>query len=527
LLLLLLRNIILPPLAAAQALLAPLYRPCLQGLRHFTVNRELAYWQTQREAILLAGRKGYRATLDDLGVAAETRQRLDWLTQTEAWIKIADIDQDGFFLSEFGPLAVGPCISWQEFQPRRKYRLSLVASQGRLGVRKEFRGNRIKFLNELKTLHLLAKAGCKVPAILDVDFGNLDIVVSFIKGKVLRQELADRGAAILDRQVECDPQLQQLSAEDVWHVRIKRALKVLPQAVDTGFTEALFAELQKIHQTGTVVADFKYGNIIIEKHSGAPYLIDFENAFSYPWPQGAFFRFLRDIDRELFNAHFGSEKLTYRRLRQRIKSGDLPAYRKWYAPLYIGSGLKIGRIWDIDVGSGRWRYMLHDSLPDVVGKRILDLGANNAFNGIHMLRHGAREVIGIELDADHIAQGRLVKEIYEWADNRNYNFHYFQANMADVPYLNLGDFDFVTAFCCIYYLSDEEINALISYLSTITDTLVLQCNHYANVGRRDTRTYQKARLEYAAKTLKNNGFPACKIYAPAAYKRPLVTGKKY
>lgn len=520
------RSLLLPPIAILQSELAPLYRPCLQNLRRLTVKRELTYWQTQLEDIIQTGKKGYQSSLDDLGLHAAEHRRLSHIAQNDTWIKVADIDQDSFFLSQFGPLTAVPCTTVENFHPRRKFRVSLVVSQNRLGVRKEFRGNRLKFFNELKTLHRLAKAGCNVPAILDVDFDNLDIVVSFINGKGLRQQLSDHGAAILDRQVEKDPLLRELSSKDLMYARIKRARKVLSQAVGIPFIEALFAELQKVHTAGIIVADFKYGNIIIEKNSGKPYLIDFENAFSYPRPQSAFFRFLRDLDRELFNVHFGTEKLTYRRLRNIINTRNLPAYHKWYAPLYIGSGLKIGRIWDIDVGSGRWRYMLRDSLPSLAGKRILDLGANNAFNGIHMLRTGAQEVIGIELDSDHIAQGKLVKEIYEWADNRRYNFHYVQANMADIPSLNLGDFDCVTAFCCIYYLDDVGIKQLIRYLSTITDILVLQCNHYGDVGRKEAHTYEKARLEYAIKALQSNGFTRTQIVAPKGYKRPLAIGYK-
>ena len=37
-------------------------------------------------------------------------------------------------------------------------------------------------------------------------------------------------------------------------------------------------------------------------------------------------------------------------------------------------------------GEGRWRYILEHNLPPQDGRRVLDLGANNVFNALMMLR---------------------------------------------------------------------------------------------------------------------------------------------
>ena len=100
----------------------------------------------------------------------------------------------------------------------------------------------------------------------------------------------------------------------------------------------------------------------------------------------------------------------------------MPLVDDWYAPVYFGCGLGIGRMRSLEAGFGRYNYMMRQSIPSVKGKRILDLGTNNAFNAIQFLRDGARSVIGVELDRDRIAQGELVKEAFEWADNTHYDF---------------------------------------------------------------------------------------------------------
>ncbi len=186
----------------------------------------------------------------------------------------------------------------------------------------------------------------------------------------------------------------------------------------------------------------------------------------------------------------------------------------------------MGNIWDMVAGHGRWNYILKDNLPLLSGKRILTLGANNGHNSIQMLRCGAREVIGIELDDTNIEQGNFVKSAFEWADNTKYNFHYCHANMKDLLQLNLGTFDMVMALCSIYYLDDISIANLVRYISKITDIFILQCNLAKNIGRSDPHTYAKAELDYALDILQKNGFINNKIIAPRNYTRPLIIGRK-
>ena len=145
---------------------------------------------------------------------------------------------------------------------------------------------------------------------------------------------------------------------------------------------------------------------------------------------------------------------------------------------------------------------------------------------MQILRNGAREVIGVEMNGESVAQGALVKAGCEWADNAQYNFRYIHANMADVPKMDLGRFDMVIALCSLYYLDEEDIRSLTKHISTISDVFVLQANTAAHASRSDPETFKKATAEYAVETLRSNGFPNTQLIAPRGYSRPLVIGTK-
>jgi len=232
---------------------------------------------------------------------------------------------------------------------------------------------------------------------------------------------------------------------------------------------------------------------------------------------------LRDADLLKFNQLFGPSALTERRVRAMAREKVLGTV---YAPILLEGGIRFGAIWNTDVGDARWRYLLGRNLPRLPGARILDLGANNGFNAIQMLRSGAREVVAVELTTEAIEQGQQVARLFEWSDNTTYNLRWIHANMTAAPTFELGTFDFVTALCSIYYLDDEDIASVTRYVSSITDTFVLQCNLDRRIARSDPRTFEKASLHYAERVLAANGFPSLTTIAPRGYSRPLVIGRR-
>jgi SAM-dependent methyltransferase len=275
-----------------------------------------------------------------------------------------------------------------------------------------------------------------------------------------------------------------------------------------------------IHRAGYTVEDVKYGNVIIEVNK-TPYFVDCERALPLRQFSHTTATYLRDRDADQLNQLFGTDLLTAKVLRK----FRLPVETAIYSPFYAGAGIWWGTIWNPDIGILRWRHILANHLPVPRGGRILDLGANNGFNALQMLRAGANEVIGVEIDAGAIEQGLFVKRVFEWADNTEYRFSYIHGSHADIGSMNLDRFDLVTAFCTLYYLSSAAMSKTVSDLAQLTDVLVLQCNNERSIERGDPETYTKASLSFNVELVRNNGFPNVTVIERRGSNHPLVIAR--
>jgi serine/threonine protein kinase len=504
---------IIPAIMKLMPFFVKFYRKTIKLKRMCFVGREMAYWRNRKEEILKNANEGYKLKLEEMGL---TEDKLELIKEKSGETVIAEIDQDGYLLSNYGTIKNAPTISKDKFLPRKKTSLHVVLHDGLVGVKKNYRGNKLGFVTELNALYKLGKAGCRVPSIIDINFEELTLTISYILGKVLREELVKKGARIRDK----DTNNQKINE----YANIIRGRKVLYDVIDRKFAERIYNEIIKIHQAGFIWKDIKYGNIIIEQKAGKPFLIDFEHVQPVDGLGEILFRILRDGDTEKFNLHFDFEKPTYKIVRSIIKNKQYPYPDSWYAPIYFGDGLRIGSLWNPDLGYGRWHFLVKHHLPSA--RRILDLGANNGFNAIQVLRNGATEAIGIELNNESIAQGKFVQEIFEWIDNKKYDFKYIQADMKDIINKNIGNFDMAMAMCSIYYLKEADIESVIRHISTISDIFVLQANTDRHIQRQNLATFNKASLEYLTRKLKTNGFSDTEVIAPKGYSRPLIIGRR-
>jgi len=511
-------------------LIAPLYlkfyfivKKLYQNNIFGVLDREMLYWSNKEKELLSLG-NGYNSSIDNLGLLPYHIERLKRMTQEQFEVVIADIDQDGSFLSYFGPVLNARVVNKDNWLKRTKFDLQLVVTNGSVGVKKIFKKNKISFLNEVRALYYLRGCGCNVPAIQAIDFNNISITVSYISGRVLRTELFEKAMVLNDRQSKANAQSFLLTDTATEKMRIEKCKQVLGDVIDKCFIEFLFVELKKLHAAGFIWNDLKYGNVIIEQQSNLPFLIDFEASGHYPTLFKESFCILRDKEIARFNQLFNTDKICNRkRIQNRI---DQERNCELYAPVYWGAGLHLGNVSDVETGFGRWQYILKRNIPNFVKKRILDLGANNAFNSIQLLRNGAYEAVAIELQNKFIEQGAFIKDVFEYYDNKVYNLKHVQNNMQNVSEMNLGKFDIVLALCCIYYLDDAAISKLISYISTITDILVLQCNTELSPDRIDAHVYTKASVEYNLMTLVRNGFPHTQVIGFPGYNRPLIIARK-
>lgn len=356
-------------------------------------------------------------------------------------------------------------------------------------VRMEFGADRGRFVQALEAMLDLADEGGAVPRIVSADFATCTIIAAAPKGQGSRKAAAD--------------------AEVRNHIE-----------------QALLA----IHRAGYVLDEIREDSILIAD-DGSAVVTGLENVLPLEGLSRDMSVYLRDFDRDSFNRLFGTRLLTGRYLRRRDSAPvaiDQPendaAADFAYASIVVRDDVHWGNIWNTDVGSARWNFILKDHLPIPRGGRVLDLGTNVGLNPLQMLRHGAASAIGIELDPKKALNAEVLKAAFEWLDNRSYDFSCIRASFADLPALGLGRFDLVTALCSLYYLSEQEMRDVVAYIRTITDVLVLQCNTDRLIKRADEETFEKASIEFAVEVLEQARFAKIEVIAPPGYSRPLVIG---
>jgi tRNA A-37 threonylcarbamoyl transferase component Bud32 len=299
--------------------------------KKWNANRDLACWSSRKSE--LTGNSNTAIRIEELGLDDNNVQLVRENLEKTRQVVIANIDQDGFFLSRFGSIDGVPCVSQENFFPRKRLPIDLVAIDGLVGIRKHYRDQmthpsrssskerkaelknyKILFLREIEALHFLTRASCNVPAIMDVDFNACILTFSYIPGKVLREELASSGAILRDRDVDENFQFNQLSPGARERKRIEEGRKYLRYSINEEFIEKLFDQIRKIHSAGFRINDIKYGNIIIEKRTGNPYLIDFESSENLTGLGYHLSEILFDDDIRKFNLLFGTDKPTYQSL---------------------------------------------------------------------------------------------------------------------------------------------------------------------------------------------------------------------
>lgn len=204
---------------------------------------------------------------------------------------------------------------------------------------------------------------------------------------------------------------------------------------------------------------------------------------------------------------------------------------KWYMPVDFGNGIQArpqNSISPFHHGLRKWDYIVKRNLPNLQGKRVMDLGCNAGLFCIEMARMGAREVVGIDYDStwsNWKDQALFVKEALEWRCQTTYNINYIDSDISKVTALNLGRFDVVIALCSLYYLKDKQIIELLKYIYSSSEYVLIQCNtrnkdHSLEVQR-------KSHHAYIGRILKEVGFPFVYYDKPWLYHRPIVVGSKY
>lgn len=225
-------------------------------------------------------------------------------------------------------------------------------------------------------------------------------------------------------------------------------------------------------------------------------------------------------------------------------SDGIASFREWYQPVDFGNNVIAHQtlppdwhpapelLHDVGGGLAKWNYIVKRHIPDVSGRRVLDLGCSSGLFSIELARMGAREVVGIDRNAeiqhrsssippqqDVIAQAKFVKSAFELLDGSTYPIRFIAHDIGRLEELGLGRFDLVIALCVVYHELDR-MPELVRKLAGMTNHLVLQAN---NVHGGELGKYSNA--DYHVALLKKVGYTYVETDAPEGYLLPLVVAR--
>jgi tRNA (mo5U34)-methyltransferase len=120
-----------------------------------------------------------------------------------------------------------------------------------------------------------------------------------------------------------------------------------------------------------------------------------------------------------------------------------------------------------DYPAMKWKRFSHAIPADISGNSVLDIGCNGGFYSIEMKRRGARRVVGIDHDADYLAQARFAAEVL----GLDIEFH--QLSVYDVA--RLGErFDVVIFMGVLYHLRHPLLALDLLRAHVAADMLIFQ-----------------------------------------------------
>jgi serine/threonine protein kinase len=462
--------------------------------------------------------------LEELGFSKEDLDRLNKAVKEEV-VTIARIGQDGWWLPVFAPCKGGLFRNADFFSERTRYVIEVVGTSKGAFIRKNFRGNKVAFINEIYSWVVVKRAGCRVPEIVDYDVKSFTLILTLVMGESYQERLANRGALIRHWELRQESFYKSMSSENKFRHYVGEGLEFISSVSDSPILDDFYSQLRKMHASRISYTDIHYGNILIEKKTEIPYLVDFHGCWRYPPLGPMVFGAVRDCDIEKYNILFGRSELTRERIVKHLN--DSPDFNRsvFYSSAYIGHGVSVGDLADVNIGFGKFEFILNRALPPFKGKKVLSLGANCGAIELELLRRGASEVVCIENNPLYIRQGLMLHQAFEWSDNRSYSLSLLHREMKEIDDLFYGKFDLVLALCSLYYLSEKDMVEVVRKLSGMTQVLVLQCNERRGIGRDNADDYRRASLLFSKTLLESNGFPDISIFQPRGYSRPVLVAR--
>ncbi|MBZ0112993.1 MAG: lipopolysaccharide kinase InaA family protein [Thermoanaerobaculia bacterium] len=425
---------------------------------------------------------------------------------------VGRIDNDGRLLSP-QPFAGFHRVTEAEFVARRRFDLDIRNTPNGPTVVKCYRRDRQAFSRELEALRRLEREGVPAPRVVGFERMSLTLQKTLVQAPTLRQILVDRGARILTCQIEeeAGEEGPKIDHEEVWR-RGREALAELDPAIPG----QLALLLEQIHNAGVTGASITFGNVCLDEDLG-PVLIDFDKAQVHRRTSTLAFAAGRDHDRRLFNRIYGSDLLTETGAARLLKEVSSTGY----APLDLGQGLFTKGCWSIDSGTGRWEYLNRRVLePIIQGSRIVDLGSHNGVMPLLMLRDGAEAVVAFERNLESARISRLTHRLFEWRYHQPFDFRVINNDMLAGLRSLRGEFDVITSFCSLYYLSEVEMLEAAVLARSLAPVFVVQAKTDTRAGAGSKAI--KSGDDFLKDLLLKAGFSTVERFGPTGYSRPIL-----
>jgi len=115
----------------------------------------------------------------------------------------------------------------------------------------------------------------------------------------------------------------------------------------------------------------------------------------------------------------------------------------------------------------KWQRFAHAVPADLTGQSVLDIGCNGGFYAMEMKRRGAAQVIGIDSDADYLAQAQFAAEVM------GLDIDFRRLSVYDVAALGQS-FDIVLFAGVLYHLRHPLLALDLIHQHVARDLLVFQ-----------------------------------------------------
>lgn len=179
------------------------------------------------------------------------------------------------------------------------------------------------------------------------------------------------------------------------------------------------------------------------------------------------------------------------------------SFKEWYTPIkfdddriihertYPSWTPRVEFLTNKERGQAKWDYIIQRNMPQMKGRRILDIGCNVGLFALNMSMQGA-EVVGVDRGAgvvqptntnlgseSVIQQAWFVHNLFVIYKHVRYNVSYYERDLAVeglADIMDANEIDTVTSFCVLYHFGRERMIELLEEVSG-AQTIVLQANH--------------------------------------------------